>query len=315
MLKGKNIIIEKASGIKGEYIISDKFGITIGRIFIIDINNISKFCCIRIKIYKQGENVFKSIKEILKTFLDFLFNSKDFNKVSVVVDEEIATKPFTDIGFELEGIVDKSIVEKNIYKNELIFGIDYKVYNDNQRINILRLSGKDINVKILTPDDASSMFEYYVRNRQHLKPFEPSREESFYTFEMQKQILMENYKQFLNGEGINFGIYMENDLVGKVQISNITYGVFKNAIVGYSMDKNYQGKGWMKQALSLVLNYAFDEMELHRIEASTLVDNIKSQSVLIGCGFEKLGLNKKYLYINGEWRDHITFYKINTQSS
>ncbi|WP_347460562.1 GNAT family protein [Clostridium sp. DMHC 10] len=159
------------------------------------------------------------------------------------------------------------------------------------------------------------MFEYYVRNRQHLKPFEPSREESFYTFEMQKQILMENYKQFLNGEGINFGIYMENDLVGKVQISNITYGVFKNAIVGYSMDKNYQGKGWMKQALSLVLNYAFDEMELHRIEASTLVDNIKSQSVLIGCGFEKLGLNKKYLYINGEWRDHITFYKINTQSS
>lgn len=313
MLKGKNIIIEKANGIKGEYIISDKFGITIGRIFIIDLNNNSRFCCIRIKVYKQGENVFKAIKEILKMFLDFLFNNKDFIKVSVLIDEEMPTKPFVDIGFELEGIISRSIVEKNVYKDELLFGIDYKVYNDNQRINILRLSGKDINVKVLTPDDANSMLEYYIRNRKHLKPFEPSREESFYTFEVQKQILMESYKQFLNGEGVNFGIYTENALVGKIQVSNITYGVFKNAIVGYSMDENCQGRGWMKQALSLVLDYGFHEMELHRIEASTLVDNIKSQSVLLGCGFEKLGLNKKYLYINGKWRDHITFYKIKNE--
>lgn len=310
MLKGKNIIIERANGIKGEYIVSDKFGITIGRIFVIDLNSNSRFCCIRVKIYKQGENIFKIIQEILKMFLDFLFNNKDFNKASVLVDEETPTKPFVDIGFELEGIVSKSIVEKNVCKDELLFGIDYKTYNDNQRINILRLSGKNISIKVLTPDDASSMVEYYIRNRQYLKPFEPSREENFYTFEAQKQILMENYKQFLNGDGVNFGIYSANNLVGKIQVSNITYGVFKNAIVGYSMDEKYQGRGWMKEALSLVLDYGFNEMELHRIEASTLVDNIKSQSVLLGCGFEKLGLNKEYLYINGVWRDHITFYKI-----
>lgn len=310
MLKGKNIVIDKASGMKGEYIVSDKFGITIGRIFVIDVNSNSRFCCIRVKIYKQGENIFKVIQEILKMFLNFLFNNKDFNKVNILVDEEIPTKPFVDIGFELEGIVSKSVVEKNVCKDELLFGIDCNTYNDNQRINILRLSGRNINIKILTPDDASAMLEYYIRNKQYLKPFEPSREESFYTFEAQKQILMESYKQFLNGEGVNFGIYSSNSLVGKIQVSNITYGVFKNAIVGYSMDEKCQGRGWMKEALSLVLDYGFNEMELHRIEASTLVDNIKSQSVLLGCGFEKLGLNKEYLYINGTWRDHITFYKI-----
>lgn len=310
MLKGKNIVIDKVNGMKGEYIVSDKFGITIGRIFVIDLNSNSRFCCIRVKIYKQGEDIFKIIQEILKMFLNFLFNNKDFNKVNILVDEETPTKPFVDIGFELEGIVSKSIAEKNVCRDELLFGIDCKTYNDNQRINILRLSGSNINIKILTPDDANSMFEYYVRNKQYLKPFEPSREECFYTFEAQKQILMESYKQFLNGEGVNFGIYSSNSLVGKIQVSNITYGVFKNAIVGYSIDENCQGKGWMKEALSLVLDYGFNEMELHRIEASTLVDNIKSQSVLLGCGFEKLGLNKKYLYINGTWRDHITFYKI-----
>lgn len=310
MLKGKNVIIERANGIKGEYIISDKFGITIGRIFIIDLNNNSRFGCMRIKVYKQGENVFKIIKEILKMFLDFLFNNKDFSKVSILVDEEMPTKPFVDIGFELEGIISRSVVEKNVYKDELLFGIDYKVYNDNQRINILRLSGNDINIKVLTPDDTNSMLEYYIRNKDYLKPFEPSRKDSFYTFEVQKQILIKDYKQFLNGKEVDFGIYTGNLLVGKIQISSITYGVFKNSIVGYSMDESCQGRGWMKQALSLVLDYGFNEMELHRIEASTLVDNVKSQNVLIGCGFERLGLNKEYLYINGKWRDHITFYKI-----
>lgn len=310
MLKGKNVNIEKANRIAGEYIISDRIGITIGRIFILDLSNDNKFCCLRIKFYKQGEKVFEIIKEVLNLFLQYLFKQNAMNKVSVIVDEEISTRSFTEIGFTLEGILNKSIIEKNIHKDELIFGIECETYNSNQRINVLRLYSKDINLKVLTPEDANDMLKYYIKNKKHLEPFEPDREGSFYTFEAQRQILMENYKQFLNGDGVNFGIYKENKLIGKVQISSIIYGVFKSAIVGYSIDEDYQGRGYMKQALSLVEEYAFNEMELHRIEASTLVDNIKSQGVLIGCGFQKLGLNKEYLFINGKWRDHVTFYKI-----
>ena len=103
---------------------------------------------------------------------------------------------------------------------------------------------------------------------------------------------------------------MDEILIGKVKISNIVYGVFKSGIVGYSMDKDYQGKGYMKEALKLVLKYAKDELELHRLEASVLVDNERSKNVLIGCGFKEVGLNEKYLFINGAWRDHLTFYRI-----
>jgi ribosomal-protein-alanine N-acetyltransferase len=109
---------------------------------------------------------------------------------------------------------------------------------------------------------------------------------------------------------VNCGIFKEDKLIGKIRLSNIVYGAFKSGIIGYSMDAEQQGKGYMKEALKLMLNYCFEEMDLHRIEASTLVDNIKSQSVLKGCGFTELGLNKNYLYINGGWRDHITFYII-----
>ncbi|PJI08236.1 MULTISPECIES: GNAT family N-acetyltransferase [Clostridium] len=310
MLKGNYVKIEEAKGVEREYVITDKFGITIGRIFILDISKVDKFCLFRIKFYKQGEDIYAYVKDSLHTFVNSLFKVNVVNKVSVIIDEEIDTQPFVDLGFILEGIINKSIIEKSIYKDEFIFGIDYKRYNSG-RINVVKLYGKNINLKVLTPEDANDMTCYYIKNKEHLKKFEPEREESFYTFEVQKQILMENYKQFLNGEGINFGIYKANDLIGKIQISGIMYGVFKSAIIGYSMDKDYQGRGYMKESVSLVEDYAFNVMKLHRIEASTLVDNLRSQNVLIGCEFEKLGVNKNYLFINGKWQDHITFYKVN----
>ncbi len=93
------------------------------------------------------------------------------------------------------------------------------------------------------------MLDFHLRNREFLKSFEPSREESFYTLDSQKRTLTESYKQFLNGNGINFGIYKKDKLIGKIRISNIVMGVFKNAFIGYSMDEKEQGKGYMKEAV------------------------------------------------------------------
>ena len=114
----------------------------------------------------------------------------------------------------------------------------------------------------------------------------------------------------MTGVGSDLGIYKDNKLIGKIKISNVVYGVFKNGIVGYSIDKEYEGKGYMKEAVKLTLEYAKNYLDLHRLEASILTDNLRSKGVLLSCGFEEVGLNKNYLYINGSWRDHITFYKI-----
>ena len=88
--------------------------------------------------------------------------------------------------------------------------------------------------------------------------------------------------------------------------------IFKNGILGYSIDQNYQGKGFMKEAVDKVVDYAFNEVNLHRVEASALLDNERSKGVLSGCGFKELGINKEYLFINDKWHDHITFYKVKT---
>jgi [ribosomal protein S5]-alanine N-acetyltransferase len=312
-LKVNSITMDLAKGSDKEYIIKDSSGITLGRVFILELSKENRYCSLRIKIYKKTERSYEYLKDALKLLLNSLFKNMNMYKISILGDEDIITSAFIDMGFQLEGIISNSILSGKTYKNELLFGIDLDVFESHNKTRNIGLKGRRVELKVLTPEDSLDTLEYYKRNKKHLGPFEPSRDESFYTLEVQKNILIESYKQYINGSSVNFGMYHENKFIGKVQISNIVSGIFKSAFVGYSIDVEYQGQGYMKEALNLVLEYAFVDMELHRIEASTLTDNLRSQGVLNGCGFKKLGINEKYLYINGEWRDHITFYKTRAQ--
>lgn len=308
MQKENSVVLERVNGRENEYIIKDSTGITAGRIFIIEASQENRYSTLRIKIYR--EECYDLLKNALILLLRNLFSKKIY-KVNILVDEAVDTKPFVDVGFVLEGVMEENTYIKGMYHNEFMFGITSRDFENNHRTNILRLKGKNVELRVLTPEDCEEILDYYKRNKQHLKNYEPARDEIFFTLDVQRKILAEGYKQFLNGTSINCGIYKENDFIGKIQMSNIVYGVFRSAFVGYSIDEQHQGKGYMKEALNLMLNYAFDDLELHRIEASTLVDNIKSQRVLKSCGFTEIGINKQYLFINGGWRDHVTFYKIN----
>lgn len=313
MFKGEHIIIEPVKSNNFEYIVKDTLDIIIGRIFIIEYSKKNKFCTYRAKFYKNIEECYEYIRDILKTFTEFIFKKKDVDKVNVFVLEDINSRPFIDLGFEIEGVLTNNSIINDIYKNELIFGVNIIDFQSMGVTNILKLKGNNIELKVLTQQDAEALFNYYNKNKEYLKDLEPVRDGEFYTLDYQRKNLIKGYKEYLNGTSINFGIYKEGKLIGKIQLSNIIMGVLKSAHVGYSIDEFEQGKGYMKEALNLVIEYAFKEMKLHRIEASILTDNFKSQNVLEFCGFKKVGLNKKYLFINGEWKDHITFCKINEE--
>lgn len=239
-----------------------------------------------------------------------MFKDKNIFKTNVVVSEKINLKPFLDSGFTLEAIFTDNIFTKGSFYDELSFGINRNEYLNAGRNNIVEMRGKNISIRNFTPDDAQELLEYYLRNKEHLREFEPVRDASFFTYETQREILLESYRQLMTGSGSDLGIYIDDKLIGKAKISSIVYGVFKNGILGYSIDKEYEGRGYMKEAINLVLEYAKEYLDLHRIEASALTTNERSKGVLLACGFEEVGVNKKYLYINGKWSDHITFYKI-----
>ncbi|MFT5875843.1 MAG: ribosomal-protein-alanine N-acetyltransferase [Clostridium sp.] len=310
MNKGKYVSLEALKGNEREYVIKDNAYIILGRIFIVELDKQNKFCQFRLKFHKHSNGSYEYLKDTLNVILNILIKNMGINKVNVIAHETININAFTDLGFELEGIITDSVINKSEYQSEFMFGISAFVFNGNFIKRELTIKDRNIKIKVLTPGDAKEVLDFHLRNREFLRRFEPSRDVCFYTLDSQKRILTESYKQFLNGSGINFGIYNNNKLIGKIKISNIVMGVFKNAFIGYSLDEKEQSKGYMKEAVKLVVEYAFEELDLHRIEATTLIDNEKSQRVLRNCGFKELGISEKYLYINSEWRDHMVFYKV-----
>lgn len=308
MQKERQAIIENVKNTDNEYVIKDRAGITIGRFYIVELSKPNEYCCLRIKFYKSSNDSYIYLYDALNLLLINFFDKMGFNKVNIISSDDINISSFVDNGFSLEGLITQSEKKTKLYYNELMFGIDRDSFRSTLKERSLLIKGKNIELRVLIPGDEVELLDYYKSNREYLKPFEPSREESFYTLSVQKKNMIDSYKQFLNGDSINFGIYKDNNLIGKVQLSGVIMGVFKSAFVGYSIDDKMQGKGYMTEAINLILKYSFNEVGLHRIEASTLTNNLKSQGVLIACGFRKLGINEKYLYINGAWQDHYTFY-------
>ena len=92
-------------------------------------------------------------------------------------------------------------------------------------------------------------------------------------------------------------------VVGGITLSAIVLGASRCARVGYHLDRANWGKGFMSEALPAVIEYAFEKLLLHRLEANYLPENSRSARVLERTGFVREGYAKKYLFINGAYRD------------
>ncbi|MDM0964732.1 GNAT family protein [Clostridium perfringens] len=305
----KNVFIEAIRGNDREYVVKDKVGIILGRFFLKDLDSKNKKVDVKFKFYKEYN--YKLMKETLRKILKVLFAEKDIYKINLFVSDIKNFNAYLDLGFMLEGILSDNVCNNGIQKDEYIMGININDFNDKVKLVQFQLNTERLTLRNLTPENTEEMLDYYIRNEEHLRQYEPTRDSGFYTYEGQKEILTESFRQFIDGTSIDLGIFKDEKLIGKIKLSNIVYGILRNAFVGYSIDKEHQGKGYMKEALNTVCSYAFEEMGLHRLEASTLMENSRSQGVLKACGFNELGISEKYLYINGEWRDHKIFYKVN----
>ena len=93
-------------------------------------------------------------------------------------------------------------------------------------------------------------------------------------------------------------------LAGMFNISEIVRRAFQSAYVGYGGIAGLEGQGYMTEGMGLVLDHAFGELALHRLEANIQPGNTASIALVRRCGFVREGFSEKYLRIDGEWRDH-----------
>ncbi|MEA2825523.1 MAG: [ribosomal protein S5]-alanine N-acetyltransferase [Alphaproteobacteria bacterium] len=96
-------------------------------------------------------------------------------------------------------------------------------------------------------------------------------------------------------------------LMGGCTLSNVRRGVTQSAAVGYWVGSRYARHGHMFAALNAMLPFVFGVLGLHRLEAACIPENEASRSLLLKIGFREEGKARRYLQINGEWRDHILF--------
>jgi [ribosomal protein S5]-alanine N-acetyltransferase len=161
-------------------------------------------------------------------------------------------------------------------------------------------------IRPLTVDDAHELAALYVVNRDFLAPFEPARDEDFFTAEGQRARL----DRPAGVESWRWAILDGGEIAGLITLSDVLRGALQLANLGYWVDRGRNGKGLASQAVAEVVAFAFGEAELHRVEAGTLPDNVASQRVLEKNGFERFGLAHKLLLIEGEWRDHVLYERI-----
>jgi ribosomal-protein-alanine N-acetyltransferase len=96
----------------------------------------------------------------------------------------------------------------------------------------------------------------------------------------------------------------DQKIIGVCNLTQIFRGDFQNAYLGYWVGAEFSGRGYMKEALRLILRYAFEVLKLHRIEANIQPTNTVSKGLVSRLGFQMEGFSPRYLKISGRWQDH-----------
>jgi len=162
-------------------------------------------------------------------------------------------------------------------------------------------------IRQAVPADARALAALYRVERAFLAPFEPDRGESFFTEATQRVRLAELAERRRAGAGDAWVILDDGEPAGVISLSNVVRGPLQSANLGYWVAATANGRGLATKAVGQVIQVAFGEIGLHRLEAGTLVDNLASRRVLEKNGFEEIGIARGYLHIGGEWRDHMLF--------
>jgi len=167
----------------------------------------------------------------------------------------------------------------------------------------------------LKVDESNKLSDYLQRNKSFFQEWEPLREESYYLKESLKTTIENENISSKNKSCLCLYIFNkgEDKIIGNVSLTNIVYGVFQSCYLGYKLDEAEINKGKITEALEKLIEIAFEEYKLHRIEASIMPKNIRSLKVIKKLRFIEEGLSKKYLKINGKWEDHFHFVLLNEE--
>src|SRR5262245_40869767 len=145
-----------------------------------------------------------------------------------------------------------------------------------------------------------------TESREHLVPWEPQWARDELSRSAFRRRLRQFQRDIREDQGYPFFIFHEHSgaLLGGLTLCNVRRGITQAAALGYWLGRRHLGQGFMTEAVCAIAAFVFDDLKLHRLEAACLMHNRPSIAVLERSGFQREGLARRYLNINGNWQDH-----------
>ncbi|KAA1373637.1 GNAT family N-acetyltransferase [Aeromicrobium fastidiosum] len=161
-----------------------------------------------------------------------------------------------------------------------------------------------MSIRLASLDDAPAIASLLTANRDFLAPWEPLRDESWFTADGQRAAIAAVLAHHEAGTSAPYVVLDDDDaVVGRMTLSGIVRGALQSASLGYWVAEHANGRGLATAAVRDIVRSAFDDLGLHRVQADTLLHNVASQRVLGRVGFIQYGVAPSYLRIAGRWQD------------
>ena len=168
-----------------------------------------------------------------------------------------------------------------------------------------------VSTRLVTLDDVPDLTALLVANRQHLAPWQPTAAHDAFTEAGQAAAVSAALDAWAAGQSVPHVIVEASGaIVGRVSLNSIIRGAFQSASVGYWVSGDATGNGIATTAVASIVDLAFGELGLHRLQGETLAHNVASRRVLERNGFVEYGVAPDYLRIDGRWQEHVLYQRV-----
>lgn len=170
------------------------------------------------------------------------------------------------------------------------------------------LETERLTVRLGGDADVPAIVRYLRENRDFLRPFEPRRPVAFFEERFWHAQLRQSTLDYHTDRAVRFFLFLRHDpetVVGTANFTRIDRGISHSCTLGYGLAEAEQGKRLMYEALRAAVDFMFDRLNLHRIEANHMPHNRRSGNLLRRLGFVVEGYARDYLQIDGRWEDHV----------
>jgi [ribosomal protein S5]-alanine N-acetyltransferase len=167
------------------------------------------------------------------------------------------------------------------------------------------LEGDRVRLRPLELDDADELLRVNLENREFFAARESRRPGGYYTVDVQRARIADAQKMLDERTGVLFGVFLcgTGELIGVLGLFGVIRGGFQEARIGYMIAERHSGRGYATEAVNLSLPFAFETLDLHRLETGVQLDNPASMRVLAKAGFRDEGISASWVKIADAWVD------------